>query len=309
MKNSSYDKYISRIVKALQHVQNHIDQPINLKDLAQKACFSEFHFHRLFTSIVGETPKLFLNRVRLDKAANMMFNSPTRSLTEIAQACGFSSSSAFSRSFKERFQMTASQWREQKNSKIREMASNNWQSLAEMNRYIDQSLLKAKYKDLNMELELKTMPTLHLACVINLDGYFKDKIEQAWERLLKWARPRQLFAESTLALGVPLDNPDITPLHKCRYYACITVPKGTDTTNGVDLMEIAGGTYAVYPYKGSYQDIGLCYVKLYAEWLPNSGYEPRNEPGYEIYTHFDELQDNIDNQVQMEICIPVKPMQ
>jgi YesN/AraC family two-component response regulator len=42
---------------------------VKLEQLAKVACFSEFHFHRIFRAVAGETVANFTNRLRLEKAA------------------------------------------------------------------------------------------------------------------------------------------------------------------------------------------------------------------------------------------------
>ena len=95
--------YVERINLAIDYVVSHLDEPLRLSKVARTAMFSPFHFHRVFQAMVGETLADFVKRLRLEKALSLMTYSRRRSLTEIALACGFSSSSDFSRSFKQRF--------------------------------------------------------------------------------------------------------------------------------------------------------------------------------------------------------------
>ncbi len=60
----SKQEYIARINGIMEYIEQHIDQPINLYAMAQIAHFSPFHFHRIFTVMVGETPANFLQRGR-----------------------------------------------------------------------------------------------------------------------------------------------------------------------------------------------------------------------------------------------------
>ena len=80
-----------------------LDQPLNLERVAREAGFSPFHFHRVFQSVIGETLNEFVRRQRLERAMFLMSHDKERSLTEIALDCGFSSSSNFSRTFKQRY--------------------------------------------------------------------------------------------------------------------------------------------------------------------------------------------------------------
>ncbi|MBV1860368.1 MAG: AraC family transcriptional regulator, partial [Nannocystaceae bacterium] len=92
--------YVDRINRALDHVTNNLASPLRLGDVARVACFSPHHFHRIFRALVGETLATFVKRVRLERAVFLLSHRSGRSLTDIALACGFSSSSDFSRSFR-----------------------------------------------------------------------------------------------------------------------------------------------------------------------------------------------------------------
>src|SRR5437762_6290231 len=87
----------------MDYVVTHLEEPMRLEDVSRAAMFSPFHFHRVFQALAGVTLADFVKRLRLDKALFMMSHSPKSSLTQSALACGFSSSSDFSRCFKQRF--------------------------------------------------------------------------------------------------------------------------------------------------------------------------------------------------------------
>jgi AraC family transcriptional regulator len=93
--------------RVIDHIQKHLNDQLNLEHLAAIACFSPFHFHRLFRAWTGETLQAFVHRLRLERAAaELVFNRP-KSITAIALDCGFSGSSAFARAFKEAFGVSA----------------------------------------------------------------------------------------------------------------------------------------------------------------------------------------------------------
>ena len=91
--------YAERIDRVIDHLRANLDRPVKLAELAGVACFSEFHFHRIFTAVSGETLNNFTNRLRLEKAARLL-RYTDQSATEIALECGFSSSATFSRAFR-----------------------------------------------------------------------------------------------------------------------------------------------------------------------------------------------------------------
>jgi len=63
------EEYQSRIDRVIAYIDANLDQDLSLQRLAQVACFSEYHFHRLFRGIVGESLHDFVQRRRLETAA------------------------------------------------------------------------------------------------------------------------------------------------------------------------------------------------------------------------------------------------
>jgi len=70
--------------RVLQHIDEHLDQQLELDDLAEVANFSSFHFHRLFTAWMGETLGEYLRRRRLVTAAQRMAAQPRLPILEVA---------------------------------------------------------------------------------------------------------------------------------------------------------------------------------------------------------------------------------
>ena len=55
--NSEYGQRIDRII---DHLRRNLDRPVKLAELADVNCFSEFHFHRIFGAVFGETANNFV---------------------------------------------------------------------------------------------------------------------------------------------------------------------------------------------------------------------------------------------------------
>lgn len=110
IQESSRIEYRSRINRVMDYIDQHLDQSLELKTIADIANFSPFHFHRIFTFLIGETPIDYIQRLRVEKAAWKLREENPESVTEIAYGCGFGSVSLFSRTFKKYFGMTPSQF-------------------------------------------------------------------------------------------------------------------------------------------------------------------------------------------------------
>lgn len=98
------------IVQVSDRVEARLDEPWSLARMAAAACFSTFHFHRLFSEATGETPAAFVERLRLERAALLLLASD-RSITELALAVGYRRPETFARRFKQRFEVSARGYR------------------------------------------------------------------------------------------------------------------------------------------------------------------------------------------------------
>jgi AraC family transcriptional regulator len=72
MRKATLQDYKRRILRVLVHIQGHLDDALELEQLAAQACFSPCHFHRVFTGMVGESIKGHVRRLRLERAANRL---------------------------------------------------------------------------------------------------------------------------------------------------------------------------------------------------------------------------------------------
>jgi AraC family transcriptional regulator len=102
---------LKRICPAIEFARLHPDGDLSLRSLAARTRLSAFHMHRVFSAAAGETPKQFIQRLRLDRSAAMLLTGDD-SVLQVALACGFHSHESFSRAFRRRFRMTPSAYRE-----------------------------------------------------------------------------------------------------------------------------------------------------------------------------------------------------
>ena len=274
--------------------------------------------------MVGETLNDFIQRIRVEKAAARLVLNPKKSITEIAFDCGFSSSSAFARSFRETYRMSASDWRSgshlqyNKNSKVK---SKDRQSVSNIGKDFDVSLyynqdtrnqlwrVKMKNKAIQTNVEVKDMPELHVAYIRHIGPYKGDQelFGRLFNKLMAWAGPRGLLRfPETHVMTMYHDNPDITDESRLRTDACITVPEDTQVEGEIGKAKIPAGKYAVGHFEitpDQYQD---AWNTVYGGWLPESGYQPEDGPCYELYLN--DPKQHPDGKHVVDICVPVKPL-
>jgi AraC family transcriptional regulator len=269
--------YAERINLAIDHVVAHLAEPLRLSDVARAARLSPFHFHRVFQVLVGETLAAFVKRLRLERALTMMAFAPRSSLTTIALACGFSSSSDFSRCFKQRYGTPPSgfdmnSWRAAHGSQLQTM-------IPEPGRF-HVGRLPAVHNPDRFRVKIRDLPARTVAYIRVLDPYRGDAVAKATERLITWAE-RNSFADGQW-LGYQWENPEITSLEDCQYYVAVETER-FEATGEIGRFRFPPMKVAQVEIRGGI-DLELRALQwLYGSWLPRSGYVPDDQPGFEAW--------------------------
>ena len=294
--------YQQRIRLVLRHIEQHLDARPDLEELARIACFSPYHFHRIFSSIVGESVAAYVRRLLLERAAMQLGHSP-ESVTQIALGAGYDSVDAFTRAFRAHLGMLPSEYRRRQGHLE-----------AARRRDITRPLFYHEIPHLPpMEVRIETFAPRLVAAVRHTGPY--DDSGPAWERLCGVLGAHGMLSGASVAFGVSHDNPDITAPKKCRMDACVSLPAGLGE-NSVSLRPLLqheeiflrhiGGEqeYAALRIKGPYSLLHPAYRSLFGMWFPQSGREPDNDPGFEIY--WNSPQTTAETDLLTEICIPLK---
>lgn len=291
---------MERINRVTDYLRANLDESPSLEELARIACLSSFHFHRIFSAITGETVGSFARRLRLEKAARQLKYS-RESITNIALGSGFSSSSTFSRSFRDYFEVSPSDYRRNdtiKNSKI-------CKDLFPVNEYIipmSETELRSRFP-----VRILEFPKRRVAYIRIIGGFQGNRIVRAFDRLVCWAKKVGVFDSATI-FGMWLDDPLVTPQDKHRYEACITIPKSTRVVfdNEISEMILPRCTYGVTRASGDLKMVTTAIGYMFENWLIDSPFEPEHQPALEIFHD----KDHICNweSFDLDLCIPIKPL-
>ena len=98
------------LLSLLRHVRGRLDGDVSLDALAARSGWSSFHLHRAFRRLVGETPKAYTQRLRLDGAAARLAAGNDR-VVDVALDSGFASHEVFTRAFTRRFGRSPERYR------------------------------------------------------------------------------------------------------------------------------------------------------------------------------------------------------
>lgn len=270
--------YIERVNRAIDHVVSNLAGPLKLEEVSKAADFSPFHFHRVFKAFLGETLNQFVKRQRLERALFLMSHAPRRSLTDVAFECGFSSSSDFSRSFKQHYGLPPSDFHLEtfRNSR-REEFERVWSSQNGSPRIMT---LPAGQNPDGFEVKLRNLPARTVAYIRVFEPYREGVAQAASERLLAWAIERGLADGQWL--GYMWDEPEIVALADCRYDVALVVDD-VDPAGEIGRFDFPPMCVAEVVLSGDIALEARAIDWLYKTWLPRSGYVPDNQPAFEAW--------------------------
>jgi AraC family transcriptional regulator len=271
MKPTTEQDYYERIVRTLVYIQRHLDDELELEELASVAAFSRFHFHRVFRGLVGESLMEHIRRLRLERAAQGLKRTDSP-ITDIALAAGFETHESFTRAFGAMFGVSPSGYR---------AAHQPAPDSASGSHLDDVSGYHPPDYGEPLPVEVKELPTFQILFLRHVGPY--SEVGATWGRLMSWAGLRGLLGPQMRTLGIVHDDPDVTPPEKVRYDAAVVLNRPVEPEGEFGVMEIRGGKYAVATHRGPYDTLGRTYQRLFGGWLPKSGYELRDSEAFEEY--------------------------
>lgn len=309
-------EYARRMTRVLDHIDQHLDAPLDLQQLAALAHFSPFHFHRLFAAWVGETLGAYLQRRRLEVAARRLADAPELSVLEVALGVGFGSGEAFARAFKTHFGQTPRAWRTGSPERQAAYLAAERERARWLKRNLDQDAGSGLAEDgellhsgrqaaaITMQVEIKILAPQRVVSMRHIGPYGPGLTDFWRERFLPWVQAAGLPLRPSYGIG--LDDPHITPPERCRYDAAMQVDADfvLPPDGAASLAMLPGGRYAVARFEGRGDEIGPAWTELFRGWLPSSGLRCDDRPCFEYYGEPD-CGDAVSGRVRFEICIPV----
>jgi AraC family transcriptional regulator len=295
-KNNANTEYVQKINRVIDYLRGNLDRQVKLKELARVACLSEFHFHRIFGAVSGETLNNFTNRLRLEKAARLLRYSDHR-VTDIALDCGFSSSATFSRAFRSGYETSPSEFRksgEIKKSKIcKELFPKDEYGLP----------MSAEERRAAFPVRLIEIPERQVGYIRVTNAFDLDRVLAAVKTIIEWAKSQDIFSQGTL-FGMTVDDPHVTPMHLYRYEVCLASSSPFKCRDGMSKLKMPAMRYAAIKVSGDLHKVATAWDYLYRDWLIKSAYEPEHAPALEVFLDKERATDW--SHFELELCLPVR---
>ncbi len=295
--------YSYRINKALTYIDHHFDQNLSLEIVAAVACYSPFHFHRIFKEVIGEPLNAYITRKRIEKTASVLMRKKEMTITELSLKYGFNSNSSFTRAFKKFYGISPAEFRKNcpdQFSKISKTDSKNGKAVVIFEKYICNIDHHQNWIKMNANIEIREIPALNLAYIPHV-GH--ANLDQTFERLMKWAAPKGLLNSPEFKpLTIYHDSFKISVPEKVRMSACVILSEPVKVDGEICSATIDKGKYVVGHYEISAADFGKTWSDLFV-WLNKNGYKTTEKNCFEIYQN--DYREHPEKKFIVDLYIPV----
>ena len=254
MRSDTQRDHGARVARALETIHADLDRDLRTEVLARLVCSAAHHFHRMFRARVGEPPKAYVKRLRLERAAAELVSTPAP-VGEVAERAGYRAHEAFTRAFRGVFGWAPSTLR----GSLREgtpLGGVPWRVR-----------------------RLRGRRIAYVSCVGHYEGVHREL--RALER---WAAARGV---SGTPLGVYADDQIATSPESTRFEAALLVDGEVPAGPRVRTRELPDRDYAVLqvPISWPMTRVRLLYHDAYQRLLPEAGCRPMLEaPPFEVYS-------------------------
>jgi AraC family transcriptional regulator len=226
------------LLEVMVFIQTHLEEALPLERLAALTDWSPHHFHRRFTTEVGETPKRYTLRLRLEGAAYQL-RVRDATILDIAQSVGFERHETFSRAFRTHFGVSPRAFRTSRRSG----GVPGFSGGPFGERYAGAYQLS--------RLTLQTLQPLEVA-FMRQTGPYAEADGAVFGRLLSWASERGVHTPAARIVGVVHDDPTVTPPQHQRFDACLELFAPCDPEGEIGVQRIEGRRYAAASYIGPF---------------------------------------------------------
>lgn len=297
-------EYIKSLNKAFYFIEDHLQESLSLEKVADIACYSPYHFHRIFKAITHETLNEYITRKRVEKAALLLQRNRSAVIAEIYHQCGFNSNSVFTRAFNRYYGISPTAFRKANPSpysKISQTDSKNGKNPPNFDSYLYNMENLMKWLASKAEIEIKTIEETPVAFLTQIGD---EGMGDTFYQLMKWARPKGLLDKPDFKMGtIYHDSFKVTPAEKVRMSICLLLDEPVAVDGEVGLSKIEGGKYIVANSELSVEEISKAWTALFI-WMNENGYQKAGKTPFEIYHN--DFNTHPEKKCIMEMYIPVQ---
>lgn len=282
--------WVESLQRAIDYMEEHIEDPVTIEEIAKQANSSVFHFQRTFAILTDCSVAEYLRRRRLTLAAQEL-SATDRKIIEIAYKYGYDTPEAFAKAFRRQHGVTPSE------------ARKHLGELQAFNRLVIQVNLKGadpmKYRIVEKERfqAIGVKREFALSNGENMAG-----IPQMWQDL-NGAGTSSAIAQLNDGkikglLGICADYQDGRTMD---YW--IAADSTAGAADGFSRLEVPASKWGVFEVRGAMPDaMPKVWKQIFSEWFPSNQYENAGTAELEVYPEGDPYSE----EYVSEIWIPLK---
>ena len=275
---------LDQIRRALTAIEEHLDRPLAMAELARRAGYSPWHFQRVFMALVDEPVASYVRRRRLTEAARMLRNEPEQRLLDVALAVGFESHEAFTRAFRRESGHTPSGFRSHPQPNL------NWMRLPLPPEHLQLLPTDMKLEPTFVELPAFSLvgPAATFIAAMSPDSNNLEIIPPLWAgfkqrfrdimAVYEMPRPNQAWGACRCLPAVQRSRED-----ELEYLAGVEISGDAPVPNGLVRWEVPARRYARFIHRGPIDTFTETVGYVFGSWFPRSGFEPTMDVELELY--------------------------
>ncbi|MBQ8012152.1 MAG: AraC family transcriptional regulator [Oscillospiraceae bacterium] len=233
---------------AVQYIESHLTEELEMEDIAAKVYVSSFHFQRIFSALCGFTVGEYIRMRRLTLAGEELTRSDAR-VIDIAMKYGYDSQDSFSRAFT-RFHGISPKAAKELGAGLKAFAPLRIKLTLEGGMMMEYKIV-----------EKAAFTVMGVGRKFNADTSYQE-IPKFWDEHYQSGGGEKIMG----MFGVCMDGDgkQFEYLIADNYCPCLDVPEGCVTRT------FPAGTWAVFPCRGALPDsLQKVNTMIWTEWLPN----------------------------------------
>ncbi|MEV5121599.1 AraC family transcriptional regulator [Streptomyces decoyicus] len=262
---------LERLNQAMEHIECHLDQRIEVSGMARQALMSEYHFRRLFSALAGMPLSEYVRRRRLTVAGAEVL-AGERTLLEIAVRYGYSSGEAFARAFRVLHGVGPGEAR-RTGASLRSQPRMSFRLVIEGNSSMRYKVVeKDEFRVVGRKARV---PLVHEGVNPAIAAFIREIGQETLQRIESLSDQEP---EGIISVSDDLDGSRAEGTELDYYHGVVT---RAEVPQDMDALTVPAGTWAVFESSGPFpQTLQYLWRDVFTQWFPSNPYQSR--PGPEI---------------------------
>jgi len=289
------ERFLQRFQRVLDHIDGHTDEAFDLESLSALAAFSPHHFHRQFGALVGLPLGRYVAFSRMKRASYLLVFHPDVPVVEIAMLCGYEGPEAFARAFRQTVGVAPTVFRAQPDW-------DDWH--ARFRPWLETRTRPMLTSSKSAEVEIVDFPATRIALLTHRGDH--ARLNDSIQRFIAWRRNVNLPRDRHATFNILYADPYTTAPEDFRFGLAVAMDGDIAPNDaGIEASLLPAGPCARVRHRGSTDFLEPVFRRLYGEWLPASGREPRDFPPFLQRLKF--YPDVPDAEAVTDVFLPLKP--